>query len=255
MRMAGHRDDELLLQAESPAHVARLDDLVLQLQLCRKQLENFGRRTADLLQVIIGAVASRCRNLPVDPPPLAALHQACLLFEGASKTNSRAAKALVSALLHLLCRSLTLPQPVLLKMRDRAVRLHGPATKAETTPGGEELAILAGRPRLTLASSAPPLSVPSTAAAPTYPGTHAHPPVRGGWDYSVPHPGPHYAQPGIPEQPITGQHFDPYAAAIPQELWETSHQQPYPYAGEDHGQAVDFNLGDAWSTFMQSVGL
>ncbi|EKM56701.1 uncharacterized protein PHACADRAFT_183301 [Phanerochaete carnosa HHB-10118-sp] len=189
--------------------------------------------------VIIGAVASRYKNLPIEPPPLPALHQACILFEGASKTNSRAAKAL----------------PVLLKLRERAGRLHGPAAKAENAPGGEELAILTGQPRLTVASSAhpdPTISGP----APTYPP--AQPSIRGGWDYSVPSTGSRYTQPGtshhrsaIPESPATGQHFNQYAAAIPQEAWGPPQGQSYPY----QSQAVDFNLGDAWTTFMRSVGV
>ncbi|KAI0088250.1 hypothetical protein BDY19DRAFT_891233 [Irpex rosettiformis] len=46
--------------------------------------------------VIVGAVASRCENLDVQPPPFGSLQSACSLFEQASKTNSRAAAALVS---------------------------------------------------------------------------------------------------------------------------------------------------------------
>ncbi|KAI0342425.1 hypothetical protein BDW22DRAFT_1330929 [Trametopsis cervina] len=45
--------------------------------------------------VIVGAVAARCKNLNISPPPFQALQDACTLFERASKTNSRAAVALV----------------------------------------------------------------------------------------------------------------------------------------------------------------
>ncbi|GJE86313.1 fungal specific transcription factor domain-containing protein [Phanerochaete sordida] len=193
--------------------------------------------------VIIGAVASRCKDLPIDPPPLAALHQACLLFESGSRTNSRAAKAL----------------PVLLKMHERAVRLHGAAAKTECPPGGEELAVLAGRPRLTVAPCAQPAPPPAPSAV-----YAPRPPVRGGWDYGVhpvdPHNDPRYAQPGMashrpthPHAHATDSRYEPYAAAVPPEMWDAA-QGAQPGAQYSY-EAVDFNLGDAWSTFMRSVGM
>ncbi|KAI0696518.1 hypothetical protein BC835DRAFT_1271862 [Cytidiella melzeri] len=45
--------------------------------------------------VIVGAVASRCKNINIQPSPLRVLECACTLFEKASTTNSRAAAALV----------------------------------------------------------------------------------------------------------------------------------------------------------------
>lgn len=96
MRVESHRDDQLHLQTTSRHSLAHMDDLVLQLQLRREFAGHFCGRTTNGVQVVLGAVASRCKDLEIDPPPLAALHQACLLFEAGSKTNSRAAKALVS---------------------------------------------------------------------------------------------------------------------------------------------------------------
>ncbi|GJE86308.1 Zn(II)2Cys6 transcription factor [Phanerochaete sordida] len=181
--------------------------------------------------IIIGAVASRCRNLPVAPPPLAALAECCRLFAEGAPANPRAAKAL----------------PLLLRMRERAVQLHR---------GSAEAPAPVGRPRLAVATPAHPHSQPAVSTAPGYADHDARyappyaPPHQQPQPHLQPHPHlppqPRHHQPQDPPTPVSGTHF------AAEELWD-ARQQPQGYAYE--GASVDFDLGDAWVAFMQSVGI
>ena len=169
-------------------------------------------------------------------------------------------------------------QPVLLKMRERAIHLHG-ASKVEHPFAGDELAALTGRPRLTVATTLGrrhSLPTPHHPAQPS--SSYAHPePITygvpdsrvvpaqsaaGGAHQHLLHqpsasfygmPSASYAAAPSASTSAAGPHMHPYASTTPQEfVWEVPQQGPYQYAPEGGAPAVDFNLGDAWTTFMQN---
>lgn len=60
-----------------------------------------------------------------------------------------------------------------------------------------------------------------------------------------------------PEPHLAAQHqqqLEGYASGVSPDLWDMSPHgaEAYPYAAAPEAQAVDFNLGDAWQSFMQN---
>ncbi|KAI0826144.1 hypothetical protein BC629DRAFT_1690247 [Irpex lacteus] len=239
--------------------------------------------------VIVGAVASRCENLDIQPSPIRSLQSACSLFEQASKTNSRAAAAL----------------PVLLNMREKAMHLHrDPSTLTipsahlarRSSWSADEVDILRGKPRLVESPSnsaeatpellppsvppfsrrssepvmlpAPALSLPPPSGSPhLFPPTISYPPgtSRAPWG-DVRHAPQERLLPPQPSSYPPQSFHEAQRPPIPipppaaEQAWRALPGAPgtyYDYSSSSLGPSpasVDFNLEESWTSFWHQYG-